>query len=151
MKVTDAILGEHGALKHYLAWVWKASDGEASLPPGWVEHQAEALTCLLKGHAEAETRLLFRFLPQDEPWVIHVTNEHAEIDRLLGEARRGSRECLRRACDVAWGHFKEEEAYVIPLAYRVFSSARLEELGAEWAKVRKVNVLRAPLRDGRKP
>lgn len=151
MKVTDAILGEHGALKQYLAWVWRASEDGASLPRGWVEHQAEALACLLGSHADAETRFLFRFLPQDAPWVIHVTNEHAELDRLLGEARHGSLDCLRRACDVAWGHFKEEEAYVIPLANAVLPAARLEALGAEWAKARKVNVLRAPLRDGRRP
>lgn len=151
MKVTDAILGEHGALKHYLAWVWRSSEDGVPLPAGWVEGQAEALTCLLGGHAEAETRLLFRFLPQDDPWVIHVTNEHAELDRLLGQARRGSRECLRRLCDVAWGHFKEEEAYVIPLALQVLSADVLERLGTEWAKSRKVNVLRDPLRDGRSP
>jgi len=134
VKVTDAIRADHRTLEPWLECLFREAARDKAPQPGWVKGVAQVLRPVVLRHAEMETRLLFRLLPQDERWVIHVTNEHREIERLLDAAADGSRSCLRHVANLLLGHFDEEEKFVLPLAERTLPAAALEALGRTWAQ-----------------
>lgn len=132
MKITDAIRSEHKELEPLLLHVYEASASAANPQRAWIVAVAAALKKIVSRHARLETKLLFERLPQDDHWVIHVTNEHGEIEKNLDAAIGGSRKCLRHVANLLLGHFDEEEKWVLPLADRLIDPATLVILGAAW-------------------
>lgn len=145
MKITDALLGEHGvfyALFDHLEGVLSSVDTLA---------QAQGLSALLAAglepHAHLENEVLFAALEphlgaEAGPLAV-LRYEHEEIEASLGrvqEVADGSdaKELVRAAINVARQHFAKEEQVLFPLAERVLGPERLSALGARWSERRGV-------------
>jgi hemerythrin-like domain-containing protein len=144
MKITDALLGEHGVLYGLLD---HGAEGAGDWNLETVRANAEALVRVLKTHAHLENTLLFDALEPHFPAgmgpVAVMRTEHDEIEgavertlktsdleegrRLLGEIRALARE-----------HFSKEEQVLFPMAEQLLGAERLEELGQAWATQRGV-------------
>lgn len=146
MKITDALLGEHGVLYRLLDYcAEEAQDWDDAT----VRAAAGALAAALKSHAQIEDALLFTaldpFLPPGAGPVAVMRAEHEEIEgaveRLLGGvALEEGRALLERIAPLARQHFAKEEQVLFPMAEQRLGAARLEELGARWAEERGVAV-----------
>ena len=146
MKLTDALLGEHGLLyalfDHARDTALKSDDAAA------VRETVAVLERLLLSHAEIEETMLF---PRLDPHLGEMgplavmRDEHREIDALL-EAARGeedvgrARALVRDLLDIAVEHFRKEEMVLFPMAGELLGDAALRELGDDWANARKVEV-----------
>lgn len=146
MKITDALLGEHGVLYRLLDYC-------AEEAHGWNEDTiraaAGALAAALKSHAQIEDSLLFQamdpFFPAGMGPLAVMRGEHEEIEgsveRLLGgvELEEG-RELLGRIAGLARDHFSKEEQVLFPMAEQHLGAARLAEICEKWAEERGVSV-----------
>lgn len=144
MKLTDALLGEHGALYALFAQVEAcfaraATAGEARL-------LAAAIAPLVLAHATLEDELL---LPAIEaragatPLLAVMREEHEEIAAsldaaLAAEERAAVIANLRDAMETARSHFAKEEGALFPLAEECLDARELARLGALWANARGV-------------
>lgn len=145
MKLTDALLGEHGAF--YAAF----GRLEAELPDlddaCAVREQAALLAAALISHAQIEDELLFTELGRRgtgfEDLVKAMFDQHEHIASLLARVQDGGdaaecREPLLEAVQLARDHFAREEKVAFPLAEGVLGDGTLELLGEEWARRRTV-------------
>jgi len=146
VKITDALLGEHGAF-------YAQFDHLTQIVPNLtateqVQQLGALLAAALKTHARLEDDLLFQALdPHLGPMgPLHVMrHEHDIIDGSLdrletvedtGEAAK----LLLEVISVAREHFAKEEQGLYRMAQQCLGDEKLTELGAEWAKIRKVVV-----------
>ena len=147
MKITDALLGEHGAFYAQFDRL------EAELPRAGgvaeVREQAALLSAALVSHAHLEDELLFERLGRvsaADPGLLAVmAEEHERIAGALTKAQSTAdlatgRSLLLEAVAEAREHFAKEERAVFPLAESLLGAAVLEELGAAWAARRAVYV-----------
>ena len=146
MKITDALLGEHGVLYDLFGHLRDVAVGSGDA--GEIRAAVEAVNRLLLAHASVEEDLLF---PRLEPHVGHMgplavmRSEHRGIDDLLEAARRetdiASLKILAgRLIELASGHFRKEETVLFGMAEQYLGAAVLEELGEQWAVRRKVSL-----------
>jgi len=144
MKITDALLGEHGAFYAQFDRL------EETLPhttsAGEVREQAALLAAALVSHAQIEDSLLFdrmRAAGGDEGLLGTMEAEHEEIAGLLTRAQ-GSRDIstarreLLEAVTLARDHFAKEEQIAFPLAESLLGAVGLTVLGARWSAQREV-------------
>jgi len=146
MKITDALLGEHGAFYAQFDRL------EETLPhttsAGEIREQAALLAAALVSHARLEDTLLFermRTAGADEGLLGTMEGEHTEIAGLLARAQRSqeaaeAREELLEAVTRARDHFAREEQIAFPLAERLLGAAGLTVLGARWSASREVHL-----------
>lgn len=144
MKITDALLGEHGVLYRLLDY---CADEARNWDEATIRAAAGALAAALKSHAQIEDRLLFAamdpFFPPGMGPLAVMRGEHEEIEgsveRLLGgvELEEG-RELLGRIAGLAHEHFAKEEQVLFPMAEARLGEARLAEIGDHWAEERGV-------------
>jgi len=146
MKITDALLGEHGVLYglfDYLRDTVLESDDLRE-----VQTAVTILERLLLAHARAEEDFLFPslepYLGQMGPLAV-MRAEHEEIDRLLQAARTESdvdalKSLITRLLTLVHGHFQKEEQVLFGMARRFLDDAALTSLGNQWAARRKVVV-----------
>jgi len=146
MKITDALLGEHGA---FYAQFDRLED---TLPhttsAGEVREQAALLAAALISHAQLEDTLLFermRAAGGDEGLLSTMESEHTDIARLLRRAQgsqdvSAARDDLLEAVALAREHFAREEQVAFPMAERIVGAAGLTALGARWSARREVFV-----------
>ncbi len=144
MRITDALLGEHGAFYAQFDRL------EETLPHATttaeVREQAALLAAALVTHAKLEDALLFdrmRLAGADEGLLDTMEAEHTEIAGLLTRAQgsqdvRVSREHLLDAVARAREHFAKEERLAFPLAERALGATVLTELGVGWSTRRDV-------------
>lgn len=146
MKITDAFLGEHGALYAWFDVVTAtlvAGPGEAT-----VASTADRMAEVLGSHARLENELLLdpaAAAGGEEGPLAVMRREHDEIEELLEEARTRddparAADLLREAVAVAREHFEKEERAAFPMAERVLGADELEALGARWAERRGVRL-----------
>lgn len=150
MKITDALLGEHGVFYAQFSHLEQVVPQLADL--ALVQAQGALLTAALETHAHLEEDLLFSTLEphlgQGGPLAVMRT-EHQQIEeglaRLpgLGELAP-ARQLLLQVVQVARGHFAKEEQVLYPMAHQALGEAVLAELGARWAERRQVVVGLAP-------
>ncbi len=144
MKITDALLGEHGVLYRLLDYCADEAQGwdEAA-----VKAAAGALAAALKSHAQLEDKLLFQvmdpFFPSGAGPLAVMRDEHDEIegsvDRLLGGVSlEEGRDLLERIAARARDHFAKEEQVLFPMAEQRLGVEALEEIGERWAEERNV-------------
>ena len=146
MRITAALLGEHGVLYGLFAAL------EETLPQ--VEDQAEAqrwaglLGKVLTSHAQLENEILFpaveRQLGPIGPLTV-MRMEHEEIEETLGQALQVEtpkevRRLVQHVLQVAREHFAKEEHVLFPLADRALDEGTLEDLAYDWAERRRVAV-----------
>lgn len=144
MKITEALLGEHGvfyALFDHLEQAVPAADSLAL-----VQSQAALLTAALATHAGLEDELLFSALDphlgQMGPLAV-MRMEHDEIENTLGQVQEArdltqAQRLVLHAVRVAREHFAKEEQVLFPMAHQVLDERELTQLGAQWAERRGV-------------
>ena len=144
MKITDALLGEHGAFYAQFDRL------EETLPhttaAAEVREQAALLAAALVTHARLEDALLFdrmRSAGADEGLLDTMEAEHTTIAGLLNSAQgsqvaSAAREDLLEAVALAREHFSKEERLAFPLAERALGAGVLTELGVSWSNRRDV-------------
>lgn len=161
IRITDALLGEHGVLYAWLDEVEVSLREDLSAAEvGGLARRAAAVLGL---HARLENELLLdevaRRGAEEGPLAV-MRREHDDIEALIeeavglvGEDRGGEADGdvpsadLDRAVDllleavvVAREHFEKEEIAAFPLAERILDDAALETLGARWAERREVRL-----------
>lgn len=146
MKITDALLGEHGVFYAQFSHLEQVVPQLADL--ALVKAQAALLTAALETHAHLEEELLFSALEphlgQGGPLAV-MRMEHQQIEeglaRLPGLTEAAlARQLLLQVVEVARGHFAKEEQVLYPMAQQALGETALEELGARWAEQRQVVV-----------
>jgi hemerythrin-like domain-containing protein len=146
MKLTDALLGEHGVIyalfDHVRDTILKSDDIRD------IHGAVAVVERLLVSHARIEEDLLFSrlepHLGQMGPLAV-MRDEHRAIDDFLEAARRETdiaaiRSAIGQLLDLAHDHFHKEEMVLFPMARQCLDEATLTELGDEWAARRNVNV-----------
>lgn len=144
MKITDALLGEHGAfyaqfdrLEEQLPWCRSIAE---------VREQAALLDAALVSHARLEDELLFASMAAaglDAGLLESMMDEHQQIADRLARAQGTTdlelgRNELLEAVAIARDHFAKEERMAFPIAETGLGRAELEKLGASWATRRDV-------------
>lgn len=146
MKITDALLGEHGVLYDlfgHLRDVAMSSGDVAAIRAVFA-----VVEQLLLDHARIEEELLF---PRLQPHVGHMgpisvmLAEHRSIDSLLETARGESdlsslKSLAGRLIELASSHFRKEESVLFGMAEQYLGNELLTELGEQWASSRNVSL-----------
>ena len=146
MKITDALLGEHGVIHQVFARAEEAL--------GRARHVDEARAIIgfvddvLRSHAKVEDDLLFPALETAigaiGPMAV-MRMEHQEIEEALDDAA-GAEDledaivAVTRAIEVARPHFHKEEIVLFRLAVEAIPAAELERLGRLWGERRKIEL-----------
>lgn len=147
MKITDALLGEHGVFYAQFEYMEKAIPQIESLP--LVQTQGALLAAALKPHAQLENELLFRamesHLPADSGPLAVMRMEHDEIEGTLARLQgvkdlAEAKKMIAHAIQTAREHFAKEEQVLFPMANQVLDMPTLMRLGMKWAELRKVRI-----------
>lgn len=134
MKITDALIAEHGELNSTFRFVEEVAP---TLETGKLQLLGSLLERLLSTHAELEENYILIALDhtlEEKGERNRVQQVHQEIDNRLKEIHRATdaaqaRRMLKEAIDVSRKHFKYEEEVVFPLAEEVLKPETLEILG----------------------
>lgn len=146
MKITEALLGEHGAFYAQFDHLEGVLD-DASL--GEVKAMGLLLESGLKDHANLEDDVLFEAvedrLGEGAGPTGPMRDEHDEIRETLSRLPLVSdveeaRDVVLHAIHTARDHFRKEEQMLFPLAERELDLDTLNRLGEQWAEVRRVMV-----------
>lgn len=149
MNILYALLGEHGTLRHQLEVLQLTA-------PQYSEEKLGAATLALaeaiENHAGLEDELLFEALVASGKMpagpVEAMRFEHRQIESLLGQilapageaGRPDPQRTVLRLVETVRHHFSHEEHALFPLAIRILSPARLEDIGSRWAERRGVEI-----------
>lgn len=144
MKITDALLGEHGAFYAQFDRLEETLPHTTSAAE--IREQAALLAAALVTHARLEDALLFtrmRTAGADEGLLDTMEEEHTEIAARLTRAQ-GTQDAavargeLLEAVSLARDHFAREERFAFPLAEGTLGAGALTELGLHWSERRDV-------------
>jgi len=145
VRLTDALLGEHGA---FYAQFDRLEALPAGLTVAEVREQAALLASALVSHADLEDELLFermRSAGGDGGLLDAMEEEHRIIAGHLQRAQGSgdaskAMDALLEGVAVAREHFAREERMAFPLAERLLPGQALSDLGAEWSRRRGVEL-----------
>ncbi len=139
MKITDALLGEHGLF--YVMFEHLQQVAQDAKTTEQVAAAFGPIAAAILAHAQTEEEQLFPALEaaglSNGPLSV-MRAEHQEIDRLvlgipsaksLDEAKAG----LRSLLSLLHEHFAKEENVLFPMSERLLGDARLCELGERWS------------------
>lgn len=146
MKLTNALLGEHGAIAALFARSEQLLESSPNLDGA--RPIVECLAAVLASHAKLEDDLLFPIL---EPHLPHqgplgvMRREHEQIEMALEDALNADdvpalTDAVHEVIELARSHFAKEENVLFPMAEQFVPAQTLEELGQSWAKRRQVTV-----------
>ncbi len=144
MKLTDALLGEHGAFNALFSTIETLADTSGDLAQ--IEGALAVLAAEVGSHAGIEEELLFPALEpylENDELIAEMRAEHREIQ--AGLERIEDAQNIQQAVDavrltlaVARRHFQKEEELLYPLAQRMLDEAAQTRLGEAWAAARQV-------------
>lgn len=146
MKLTDALLGEHGVLYALFDHVERELPGLITLDA--VQRVSSSLGAALISHAKVEDELLFPVLATqlgpESPLAV-MREEHELIEEALDDVARATEletavERLEEALRIAREHFGTEEEILFHMAAQTLSERELEQLGYRWADARRVRL-----------
>ncbi|MBV6504760.1 MAG: hypothetical protein ILNGONEN_00312 [Syntrophorhabdaceae bacterium] len=145
MKLTDALLGEHGVF--YAQFDYLEQNVPYAQDLTLVKSQGAMLTAALATHAHLEDELLFIALaahldPQFGPLAV-MRMEHDEIEGSLQRLQEvhdlaEAKNLLLHAMQTARAHFAKEEQVLFVMAQQMLDTRTQEQLGRKWAEARKV-------------
>lgn len=146
MKLTDALLGEHGVF--YAMFDSLEQAAAVARTPKEISAATEVVGVALLSHSAIEDELLFPALERVAgklPPVEVMRHQHQEIERLavaIGTAPdvEAARRAVRALLDVTREHFMKEEAVLFPMAAQAIDDATFEQLGVRWASMRSVRI-----------
>jgi hemerythrin-like domain-containing protein len=136
IKITDALVGEHGPLYAQLDRLEAAAGGSVDA----IRSCALLLAAGLVSHAQLEDTLLFAALEQRtgrDSLLEGMYEDHEQVDAFLAELARvedpeQARMLVARLVGLARNHFSKEEKAVFPLAEQTLGESELVRLGEEW-------------------
>ncbi len=146
MKITDALLGEHGVLYDLFAQLRDVAVGGGDVAA--IRSVFAIVEKLLLAHARIEEELLF---PRLKPHLGHsgplavMLAEHRRIDALLKTARKEDnlaslKNLAGHLIELASSHFRKEEQVLFGMAQQYLGEEVLSHLGEQWAASRKVSL-----------
>ena len=146
MKLTDALLGEHGifyALFDHVEAVAADSGAVAQ-----VQSAIAVLTALISSHAALEERLLFpaleAHLGKNGP-LAQMRAEHMEMERVLtriedaGDIEEAAG-WVEQALSLARSHFHKEELVIFRMAEQFLDEETQTQLGRVYAEHRRITI-----------
>jgi hemerythrin-like domain-containing protein len=147
VKLTDALIGEHGAFYTLFNGIEEIATRESAM--AIVLGAVAVLQTMVESHATLEEDLLFAALEphlgkHDGPLAI-LRAEHEEMKRLLWQIEDtvdGDEAVLlvEEALSAARRHFQKEEQVLFPMAQRLLGDEELTRLGNAWAEARRVTI-----------
>lgn len=147
MKLTDALLGEHGAFYALFDEIEDIAATEDAMAQ-W-RGATTVLAAMVTSHEALEERLLFAalrpHLGNDSGPLAVLHAEHEEMERILAYMQQEpdvDRAILwiSEALAAARRHFEKEEQILFPLAQRLLGDEALIRMGREWADARRVTI-----------
>lgn len=139
MRVTDAIRGEHAAMRPLIRYLRDKTKPGVNISRDLIICNSTALAMTVAAHAKLEEDLLFKCFPSVKP-VKHAMAEHKQLDLLFDKASTGDKTALHNATKLLLGHFDEEERDIFQFLDKVLTPSQQMELGIEWADMRRVSL-----------
>ena len=146
MKITDALLGEHGVIYTLFAHVEDRLTTSETLVE--VKQLASTLAAVMLPHAHLEDEILFPALQthigSDGPLAV-MRSEHDTIKTTLRSVAgmtdlESAQSALISTLSLARQHFGKEEQALFRICKNAISDEELERLGDRWATARRVHV-----------
>lgn len=147
MKLTDALLGEHGAFYTLFDEIEEIAARESAI--AIILGASAALGAMVNAHARLEDELLFSALEphlgtDDGPLAV-MRSEHDNMEHLLAQIEDAADIdqaifLVEEALRAARSHFQKEEQVLFPMARRLLGDEALTRLGKAWAEARRVTI-----------
>ena len=147
MRITDALLGEHGVFYAQFGALERETPRATTLEQ--VRAQAALLQAALESHARIENDLLFAALEPSlggqGPLAV-MRHEHDQIEGGLAAVQTAgglapAQELLLHVVATARSHFAKEEQILFPMARQALTEAEQARLAEAWAERRQVVVV----------
>ena len=142
MNILDTLRVEHGLF--YFLFDWIRNQAVANPSTYKVNGSCIMVGRAIESHAKLEEELLFSALEPrlgrigPSSCIIH-RDEHRKIVQLFSDGAYHSNATvggLLEAVDFARHHFRQEEAFLFPMAARLLSQSHMERLGRCWVESR---------------
>jgi hemerythrin-like domain-containing protein len=143
VKLTDALLGEHGVF--YVLFNQIEEIAAIESPLAQIRGATTVLGAMVDSHATLEDELLFSAIEPhlgtgDGPLAV-MRAEHEEMARLLEQIKDADdADQVEEALSAARSHFQKEERVLFPMAQHLLGDEALTRLGKSWAKARRVTI-----------
>ncbi len=146
MKLTDALLGEHGVFYAFFDRIEAIAGAATSVAQ--IQEATAALSAVILSHANLEEELLFPALEAHMgttgPLAVMRT-EHDEIEHALRQIEAAQNlddgaDCVARALSILRDHFQKEEEVLFSIARQTLDEETQIRLGAAWAEARRVTI-----------
>ncbi len=146
MKLTDALLGEHGVL--YALFDHIEADTPSAASVAQIQESAAVLSAVLLSHAKLEEELLFpaleAHLGPNGPLAV-MRAEHDEIEHALRRIEDAQdlddgTNCVAYALSLVRDHFQKEEEVIFSIAGQALDDETQFRLGKAWAVARRVTI-----------
>jgi regulator of cell morphogenesis and NO signaling len=147
VKLTDALIGEHGAFYTLFDEIEEIATREGAI--AIILGATAVLDAMVGSHATLEEELLFAALEphlgkNNGPLAV-MRAEHEEIKRLLEQIEDAADveqaiHLVKEALSAARSHFQKEEQVLFPMAQRLLGDEALTRLGRAWAESRRVTI-----------
>ena len=146
MKLTDALLGEHGIFYALFDQIEATAAAAANITQA--QETAAAVGAVLRTHAKLEEDLLFPALEPllgAEGLLTVMRDEHTEIEQALQQIADISDPddavaAIAQALDLVRDHFQKEEEVLFPEAEQMLDEDTHIRLGKAWAEARRVTI-----------
>ena len=147
MKLTDALLGEHGAFYVLFDQIDEIAATQSAVAQ--LRGATTVLAAMLYSHATLEEQLLFSALEphlgKDDGPLAVMYDEHKKMERMLGQMEEmpdvdQAILWITEALGAARSHFQKEEEVLFPMAQSVLGDETLSRLGRAWAEARGVTI-----------
>jgi hemerythrin-like domain-containing protein len=146
VKLTDALLGEHGLSYVLFDQIEAVTTTAASVAQ--IQAATVVLSAVVLSHANLEEELLY---PALEPHIgttgplAVMRAEHDEIKRALQQIEKAQglddgTDCVARALSLVREHFQKEEEVLFSVARQTLDDETQIRLGQAWAEARRVTI-----------
>ncbi len=146
VKLTDALLGEHGVFYALFDQIEAAASAADSVTR--VQEITMVVGAVIRSHANLEEDLLFPalepFMGADGPLAV-MRAEHNEIEQALQRIvdmpdPDDATDSVSQALDLVRDHFRKEEEVLFGMARQMLDDETQIRLGEAWAKARRVTI-----------
>ncbi len=146
VKLTDALLGEHGVFYALFDQIEAVTSTATSVVQ--IQQATVALSAVILSHAKLEEELLFPALEMHigttGPLAV-MRSEHDQIEQALQQIEAAQNlddgaDCVARALSILRDHFQKEEEVLFSIARQTLDEETLIRLGNAWAEARCVTI-----------
>ena len=146
VKLTDALLGEHGVLYAHFERIEAVAAAATSLTQ--IQEATVVLSAVVRSHANLEEELLFpaleTYMGTTGPLAV-MRAEHDEIEDALQQIQEARDlddgvDRVARALSIIRSHFQKEEEVLFSMARQMLDEETQIRLGKAWAEARRVTI-----------